>query len=262
MRHSGDSRRTTTALEMLRGIRITSPDTVQIGEREYGGLRDYLLPWLQAEIYKNFFCGMTRVTVAAPVPAFMSALSEANAAKKSFMAQPGCYMALGLPAPSDTKWLRLYWNVNPSGAIALVGIATGILNHLRVPFRLKVLLNTSIARRDAAVLYVPLAYWPAARDIIGPVCGQLDESRNLEAATPLFTKTLRPGVALAEDPQTGLSFGMHRSALVARSLAGSYLAGHAEENQQWSDLRDEFEREKLSLDRPYLNAGSADVYEF
>lgn len=249
-------------VEILCGIRITSPDTVRIGEREYGGLREYLVPWLQCEIYKNFFCGMRPVSVAAPISAFMTALSAANAGRQSFAAQSECYMALGQPESTGTKWLRLYWNVNPSGAIVLVGMATGILNSLQVPFRLKVLLDTSIARRDAAVLYVPLAYWPAARDLIGPVCRQLDESGNLEPATPLFTKTLRPGVALAEDPQTGLSFGMHRSGLVARSLARSYLAGHTEEDQQWSDLSAEFEREQLSLDRAYLNAGSADVYEF
>jgi hypothetical protein len=249
-------------LEILRGIRITSSDTVRIGEREYRGLRDYLVPWLQCEIYKNFFCSMRPVSIAAPISSFMSALSEANAGKKSFIAQPGCYLALGQPEPSGTKWPRLYWNVNPSGAITLVSIATGILNRLRVSFRLKVLLDTSVARRDAAVLYVPLADWPAARDIIGPVGRQLDESRNLEPATPLFTKTLRPGVALAEDPQTGVSFGMHRSALVACSLAKSFIAGHTEENQQSSDLQGEFERENLSIDRAYLNPGSADVYEF
>jgi HopA1 effector protein family len=249
-------------IEMLRGIRITSADTVRIGEREHGGLRDYLVPWLQCEIYKNFFCGMRPVSVAAPISAFLSALCEANAGQESFTAQQGCYMALGQPEPTGTKWLRLYWNVNPSGAIVLVRIATGILSRLRTPFRLKVLLDTSVARRDAAVLYVPLASWPAARDIIGPIGRELDESRNLETTTPLFTKTLRPGVGLAEDPQTGLSFGMHRSGIVARSLARSYLAGHTSEDQQWSGLRAEFEREKLSIDRAYLNAGSADVYEF
>ena len=148
-------------IEMLHGIRITSPDTVQIGEREYGGLRDYLVPWLQCEIYKKFFCGMRPVNVAAPISVFMSALSEANAGQESFTAQPGCYMALGQPEPTGTKWLRLYWNVNPSGAITVIEIATEILNRQRVPFRLKVLLDTSIERRDAAVLYVPLAHWPA-----------------------------------------------------------------------------------------------------
>ena len=255
-----DLRRIAMSVEILRGIRITSPDTVRIGEREYCGLRDYLVPWLQCEIYKNFFCAMKPVSVAAPVSSFMTALSAANAGRET--AQPGSYLALGRPEPKGTKWLRLYWNVNPSGARVLTEITTGILNRLQVPFRLKVLLDTSIARRDAAVLYVPLANWPAARDLIGPVCRQLDESRNLEPATPLFTKTLRPGVALAEDPQTGLSFGMHRSGLVARSLARSYLAGHTGEDQQWSDLSAEFEREQLSLGRAYLNAGSADVYEF
>jgi hypothetical protein len=249
-------------IEMLRGIRITSPDTVHVGGRKYEGLRDYLVPWLQCEIYKKFFCAMQPVSVAAPISAFMNALSEVNAGRESLTQQPGCYMALGQPESVGTKWLRLYWNVNPSGAVVLMEIATGILNLLHVPFRLKVLLDTSIARRDAAVLYVPLAYWPAARDIIGPISRRLDESRNLEAATPLFTKTLRPGVGLAEDPQTGLSFGMHRSGLVARSLARSYLAGHTKEDQQWSDLTAEFTREKLSIDRAYLNAGSVDVYEF
>jgi len=243
--------------EMLRGIRITSPDTVEIGERAYRGLRDYLVPWLQCEIYKNFFCCMRPLSVAAPVSAFMSALSAANAGKGSFAAQPGCYMALGSPEPAGTKWLRVYWNVNLSGAVVLMEETTRILNRLRISFRLKILLDTAIARRDAAVLYVPLADWPAARDIVG----QLDNSRNIEAGTPLFTKPLRPGIALAEDPQTGLSFGMHRSGLVARSLARSYLAGHTEERQQWSDLRAEFAQEKLSIERAYLNSGSADVYE-
>ncbi len=246
-----------TVDEMLRGIRITSPDTVQIGEREHRGLRDYLVPWLQCEIYKNFFCCMRPVNVAAPISAFMSALSAANAGKGSFTAQPGSYMALGQPEPAGTKWLRVYWNVNLSGAVLLTQIATSVLNRLGVPFRLKVLLDTSITRRDAAVLYVPLANWPAARDIIG----QFDKGRHIEAATPLFTKTLRSGIALAEDPQAGVSFGMHRSGLVARSLARSYLTGHTEVAQQGLDLSAEFAQEKLSIERAYLNAGSADVYE-
>lgn len=253
-------------LEMLRRVRIVSADAVRIGELEYGGLRDYLIPWLGCEIYKNFFCCMKRVRLAAPIESLMSALSAANAGagtwpKESFTAQPGWYLAFGRPAPADTRWLRLYWNVNPSGAISLTGIATDILNRLAIPFRLKVLLDTSIARRDAAVLYVPLAAWPAAaQDFMGPACTRLASSRNIEAGTPLFTKTLRPGVGLAEDPQTGLSFGMHRSGLVARSLAKSYLAGHSDE-KQWPDLSAEFAREGLSIDRPYLNPGSAGVYE-
>jgi hypothetical protein len=242
---------------MLRGIRITSPDTVQIGEREHRGLRDYLVPWLQCEIYKNFFCCMRPLSVAAPVSAFMSALSAANTGKGSFTAQPGCYMALGQREPTGTKWLRVYWNINLSGAVVLMEVTTRLLNRLQVPFRLKILLDTSIARRDAAVLYVPLACWSAARNVIG----RLDKSRDIEAATPLFTKPLRPGIALAEDRQTGLSFGMHRSGIVARSLARSYVAGHTEECEQWSDLQAEFAQEKLSIERAYLNPGSADVYE-
>lgn len=254
----GDSR--SAGLDMLQGIRITSPDTVRIRGREYQGVRDYLVPWLQNEIYRNFFCHMTPVSAPAPVPLLVRALASANAGMGT--AQPGWYMASGRTEPPGVKWLRLYWHVNPNGALILMRLATDLLNRLLVPFRLKVLLDTSIDRRDAAVLYLPLNQWMIGRDIVGPVSRQLEDIGALEAATPLFTKTLRPGVGLAEDPQTGSSFGMHRSALVARSLARSYLASHAEMEQQWSGLSAEFAREGLSLDRPYLNAASRDVYEF
>jgi hypothetical protein len=247
-------------LEMFREVRITSPDAVRIGENEYRGLKDYLVPWLQCEIYKNFFCSMRQASVPVSIPLLVRALSSANAALGT--AQPGSYLAYGPSASTGTKWLRLYWNVNAGGALVLTRIATEILNRLPVPFRLKVLLDASIARRDAAVLYLPLGQWLIARDIVGPVLRQLEDTGGLEATTPLFTKMLRPGVGLAEDPQMGLSFGMHRSGLLARSLARSYLAGHREEEQQWSGLTAEFAREGLSIERAYLNAGSRDVYEF
>jgi type III HopA1-like effector protein len=246
--------------DMLRRVRLTSPDTVRIGERDHHGLRDCLFPWLQCEIYKNFFCHMRAVSAPASLPLQARALAAANAGFGTV--QPGWYMAHGQPEPAGTKWLRLYWHVNPRGALVLMGIATGILTRLLAPFRLKILMDTSIDRRDAAVLYLPLSHWIIARDLVGPVSRQLDDMGALDSTTPLFTKLLRPGVGLAEDPQTGLSFGMHRSGLVARSLMRSYLAGHAEEEQQWSSLSAEFAREGLSLDRPYLNAASRDVYEY
>jgi hypothetical protein len=247
-------------LAMLGNVRITSPDTVRIGEHEHLGLRDYLVPWLQCEIYKHFFCSMRQASAVVSIPLLVRALASSNAGAGT--ARPDWYMAFGGPESTGTKWLRLYWNVNPGGALVLTRIATDLLVRLQVPFRLKVMLNASIVRRDAAVLYLPLGQWLVARDIVGPLSRELEETGGLEDETPLFTKTLRRGVGLAEDPQRGLSFGLHRSGLVARSLARSYLAGLSEEEQQWSGLTAEFAREGLSIDRPYLNAGSRDVYEF
>jgi hypothetical protein len=246
-------------LEMLRRIRITSPDTVHIGEREHSGMRDCLIPWLQCEIYKTFFCHMRPASAPASVPLLARALAAANSGFGSV--QPGWYMAHGRAEPAGVKWLRLYWHVSPNGALVLMGLVTEILNKLLVPFRLKILMDTSVDRRDAAVLYLPLSHATVARDLIGPISSQLTDMAFLDPAIPLFAKYVRPGVALAEDPQTGLSFGMHRSGLVARALTKSYLSGHTAQEQRWSCLTAEFAREGLSIDRPYLNAASRDVYE-
>lgn len=247
-------------LEMLRQVCILSPESVRVGAREQHGLQDCFIPWLQCEIYKNFFCDMRPVSAPASVPLLVRALAAANAGFGT--AQPSWYMAHGRPEPPGTKWLRLYWHVTSQGAPILLGVATEILNRLQVSFRLKILLDTSIDRRDAAVLYLPLSRWIVARDFVEAIANRLEDLGALHPAIPLFAKAIRPGVGLAEDPQTGVSFGMHRSGLVARALARSYLSGHAEEEQQWSGLSAEFAREGLSIERPYLNAASRDLYEF
>jgi len=247
-------------LEILRQVRILSPDRARIGDREQNDLQHCLIPWLQCEIYKNFFCHMLPVSAPASVPLLVRALAAANAGFAT--AQPAWYMAHGRPETPVRKWLRLYWHVSSQGAPVLLGLATEILHRLQVPFRLKVLLDTSIDRRDAAVLYLPLNRWFVARDFVEAISRQLENLSALHPEIPLFAKLVRPGVGLAEDPQTGVSFGLHRSGLVARALARSYLAGHADEEQQWPALSTEFAREGLSIDCPYLNAASRDVYEF
>jgi hypothetical protein len=159
------------------------------------------------------------------------------------------------------EWLRFYWNVSPAGAIVLTRQTTSTLNRQQVPFRLKILLETAIRRRDAAVLYLPRDLWFPARNIIDTVHRELEGSDALQVDTPLFTKVLRPGVGFAEDPQSGISFGMHRSWLVARSLVTSYVHAHDRPIEKLIDLERGFAREGLSLDQAYLNAGSADVYD-
>jgi hypothetical protein len=255
-------------LAIFRFLRIETHDTARIGDVRVSGLRDNLVLWLQRQVYTTFFCSMTPSPSGPSESAavFVRALSLANVgcglrSKESLTRQPGTYFVFGAPPLPDTKWLRLYWNVSPLGAVILTAMVTSTFNPIRVPFQLKILLDTSIRRRDAAVLYLPLALWPFARMVLDPVCERFYGSTDLQSDVPLFTKPLRPGVGLAEDPQTGLSFGMHRSWLVALSLAESYLHGHVNEDQQWSDLNAQFAEEHLSLDRAYLNAGSADVYQ-
>ncbi|HVX64977.1 MAG TPA: T3SS effector HopA1 family protein [Bryobacteraceae bacterium] len=251
--------------EMFRLIRIEGPDTVRLGEIVCPRIAEPLASWLQGQIYKTFFCAMAPSgALDSPAP-LLRALSLANAGgggwrKESLTGQPGAYLAYGAPEPPGTQWLRFYWNVTPRGAILLTARATSVLNRLLVPFRLKVQFDTSLRRRDAAVLYLPRGLWEHARAVMEPLSRELEASGDVCPDTPLFTRPLRPGIALAEDPQAGLSFGMHRSGLAARALVRGYDLGHAGEEALWLDLAAEFRAEGLSLERPYLNAGSTDVY--
>ena len=253
-------------LTIFRLIRIESGDTVRIGDVECSGVGANLVHWLQCQIYKTFFCDMNPVPVPEPRTRLIEGLSAANCGgnlshTESLTDQPGSYFAFGRREPEGTRWLRFYWNVSPAGAIVLTRRTTSTLNQEQVPFRLKIQLETAIRRRDAAVLYLPQELWAAARTVVDGVYSELGGSDDLQAETPLFTKMLRPGVGLAEDPQIGISFGMHRCWLVARSLVKSHVHNRSEEAEKLTDLEREFAGERLSLAQAYLNPGSADVYD-
>ena len=254
---------------VFRRIRIESADTACLDQLRYRFPADMFLLYLEDAIYKLCFCEMVEKANPEPPTWFISALSASNRSnsdsrlRESFTDQPGSYLAYGKRPPPGTRWLRIYWNVSPRGALTLVEALTAAFNlHPDpVPFQLKVLLDTRHYRRDAAVLYVPVDHWSHAQQVVPAICEQLASAGQLQPGTPLFTKKLRLGVGFAQDPGNGLSFGTHRCWMLARSLANSYVRNHANEDQQWADLAEEFERAGLSIDRPYLNPGSEDYYE-
>ena len=60
--------------------------------------------------------------------------------------------------------LRVYWNVTPAGAPALMRVLTTRLNASGVPFRLKIADHPfRLDRCDAAVLYLPGASFGTLR---------------------------------------------------------------------------------------------------
>ena len=59
----------------------------------------------------------------------------------------------------------------------------------------------------------------ALRSILGGIYARLgDEVRH---GAPALTRSLAPGLALAEDPGHGESYGLHRAMLVAEGLCGN-----------------------------------------
>src|SRR5262245_17769692 len=147
----------------------------------------------------------------------------------TFDVQPGYYFAFGdtLDELADNLTLvRLYFHCGPESAVLLVGELTAALNRFQTPFQLKTPAVPALyGRTDAAVLYIGVRYFPIAARI---VAGLLD-TIPLEAATPLFTKRLWPGVGAAVEPGSGESFGSHRCRLTAEGIVAAWRAVGAQE---------------------------------
>jgi hypothetical protein len=92
--------------------------------------------------------------------------------KDAIPRSPGFYTALSdapfAPVPSMPV-VRLYWNVAPDSAIALMRAVTRSLNANGVPYLLKVRADPAgFNRCDAAVLYVPVSDAREVLDLLSP----------------------------------------------------------------------------------------------
>lgn len=191
----------------------------------------------------------------APVNVFFS--------KESRELQPGFYHVFG-ERPFDDRnpgLSRIYFHIDEAGAPMLVNALTSTLNRFLVPFRMKTLSYRGVyARSDAAVLFFPKRHFPIIAQLIaGRIRGSVRD--HLRPRVPLMTKRLFDGIALAEDPGNGDSFGTSRCRLIAQAIWDAYARGQQSEEARMQELDMQFTRNGLALARPYLRAASADVYE-
>lgn len=184
-------------------------------------------------------------------------------ARESRTQQPGFYMVnseTAAPFGSDSRMTRIYWHVMEEGAVPLVRAITTHLNRYQVPFRFKTLSYSSVyTRSDAAVLYFAARYYQIVSRVLPFIRAEV--RTRLRPETPLLALKLHDGVALAEDPANGESFGMNRSRLVAQGIWDAFARGMQGEESRMQELAIQFQRSGLSLDRPHLRAASADLYE-
>jgi hypothetical protein len=175
---------------------------------------------------------------------------------------PGFYVATGGAGDIDDAYpqtVRVYLHPRAEAATELVTRLSERLNRDAIPFRLKVVDDPlAFARCDAAVLFVPRAMFDGARPALRAVVRQL--ASRLQSTTPALTKALAAGVALAEDPGAGASFGAHRCRIIAEAVLEETLAAHGPRCAGVEAVRAAFTRRGLRLDAPYLNAGSSDEY--
>lgn len=184
------------------------------------------------------------------------------------LVQNGFYMAVsnaGIhhPNSSESQLVRIYWNLTPEGAIAVMSSLTQKLNQINLPFSLKVLYNPSDYKRyDSGVLYFDSHYYESVRPILQSV--YTEHQLYFLPETPLFTKLLAPGLGLAEEPTQRFaaieSFGMNRCQIVANGL----LSAHKQENhstkERLTSILEQFSGLGIDIYRPHLNAESSDIY--
>ena len=184
--------------------------------------------------------------------------------KELWAACPGFYLALGnfdLAEGSPEAHVRIYVNCTPAGALRFVRLITTAFNRSGTPFRLKALADASqYGRCDAVVLYIRQADYSSVAVLLGRLYREF--APGLMQGVPAFTKRLAPGLALAEDPVSRRSFGLHRCGLLAGGLIQAWEQSETSVEGRVGVVLNRFERDGVDPNQPFLNPGSADVYDF
>jgi hypothetical protein len=186
------------------------------------------------------------------------------------LVQNGFYMAVGNQgsdgrgnAQGNFAIARVYFNLSPEGALAVMNGLTRQLNEITIPFSFKALYNPSeYDRYDSAVLYFDKSNYQAVRQVLQSVYAE--NQLHFQREVPLFTKLLAPGLGLAEEPDqkfaTKESFGTHRCQIVARGLLDAWQNGDDSPERRMESILQNFSLLGIDLKRTYLNAKSEDIY--
>ena len=156
----------------------------------------------------------------------------------------------GWEHPPSGTCVRFYWDVGCRDAPALVGLLTRRLAAAALPYLLKLPLDCAgYCRADAAVLYVAGSMVDAATPVLRGVHAAV--AGTLRSPTPRLAYRLAPGLATAEDPPTGESFGQHRCRLVAEAARASGRSTVVDR------ILERLSAEGIDPSRPYANPGSS-----
>lgn len=176
----------------------------------------------------------------------------------SVVVNPGFYTATSGDPDGGARHgrARFYWNVNPSAAARLVEEVTATLGEGGIAYTLKLPLEVSgYDRPDAAVLYVGHGDATAVRALIP--CMWRAVRDGLHPAIPALTLRLADGLAFAEQPPAGASFGMHRMGLLADAVAAVLLAGVRGGTRRAALVLERLVASGLDPARPHVNPGSS-----
>lgn len=181
------------------------------------------------------------------------------------LVQNAFYMAIANTSkPQNPQNLaRVYFNLTPDGAVAVMEALTTQLNAISIPFSFKALYNPSdYGRYDSAVLYFDKSNYQTIRPILERT--YVENQTHFNEQVPLFTKLLAPGLACAEEPDQKFaeqeSFGTNRSQIIANGLLDAWEQGDNTLDGRMASILQNFSLRQIRLRYPYLNPNSEDIY--
>jgi hypothetical protein len=220
--------------------------------------------WISAQrdgLARTFAPGEFVTKEGPGMPVRVGSTVDVYFAVESQYMQPGFYFAFGetvIDESDSLSWLRFYWHATPAAAPLLVNSLSTQLNRFQTPYRFKCLTHPgAYVRADSAVLFVPRRWYQITARLLRDT--RRSVASHLRADAPLFTKRLADGLAFAEDPGGSQSFGMHRCAALAKAIRE---AAEQRSALDAAEVEKGLDQQGVSTTHPYLNPGSADIYEF
>jgi hypothetical protein len=118
--------------------------------------------------------------------------------------------------PHTPPFTNIYWNYDPQTALAAVNRLTTTLNQLTIPFELRIETNLQKYHR-----LEPLILILASSDyhLAEPILQQVFQNCPTRKGTPIFTKQIAEGLAVAETTSLAEDFGGKYCRFIAKIIA-------------------------------------------
>lgn len=166
----------------------------------------------------------------------------------------GWWQAWAATGPAPTlPMLRIYWNSGLDAAASLVRAITTVLEARGFSYTMKCPSQPELfGRRDSIVLYLSPAVWTHVKAELRDAHSRV--APLLRPSTPPFTLWLGRGVALAQDPGNGYSFGETMAWAVADGVLSAHAAGLHNEDEWLSRMAERLIANGVSPLHPYRGA--------
>jgi hypothetical protein len=159
------------------------------------------------------------------------------------------------------RQVRFYFNVAPAGGPLLLRELSSRFEYGCVPFQAKVpVVPTGYDRTDAGVLYLSDADVAVAANLVAAAYAALGAT--VRPDVPMFALRLAPGLAFAESPPNGDSFGMHRCDLIAEGLVRAFERGASGIEDRVAIVRERLTEYGLDVERLAFNPSARYPYRF